>query len=80
MILKFLILAVCIALMLAVIVLAVAGLFWTLELPSPSTGGLVVLGISAAAAVLCLWRIWTTRHDHLRRPTSEGHPETRSNG
>lgn len=61
------ILTVSLLLMIAVIILAAAGIQWTLDRPkAPPVGGLVVLGVSGAAALACLIRLWVTRKEHLR--------------
>jgi len=65
--LKILILGVSVVLMAVVAALAVAGIVWATDASVPSrTGAYVVLAISGISAVACLWRMWTTRHDHLR--------------
>lgn len=60
-------LTVSILLMITVVVLAVAGLQWTLRAtPANQAGALTVLAVSGAGALACLLRLWVTRKDHLR--------------
>ncbi len=67
MVLKSLILGVSVVLMAVVALLSVAGIRWGLEAQwPPLSGGPVVLAVSGLAALICLWRLWATRHDHLR--------------
>lgn len=64
---KAFILWISLLLMFAIIVLATLGYFWHADKPTPPpVGGRVVLAISAGAAAWCLYRVWSTRKDHLR--------------
>ncbi len=63
---KVVILSLSLLLMVAVILLAAAGIRWSLTLDKPfPIGGHVVLAVSGLAAATCLARLWMTRHDHL---------------
>ncbi|GJM21271.1 MAG: hypothetical protein DHS20C15_11860 [Planctomycetota bacterium] len=64
---KFFILSISLILMFAIIGLSIAGYFWAADKATPPpVGGRVVLVIAAGSAGWCLWRLWTTRHDHIR--------------